>query len=93
MFWYYVSFVTKGPGGSWSSKGGGDFMGAVVVEATTRARVADVTAFDLGVDSRGDAADRHEHRAFPKDKLPAEEFRNKLLTRSQVETLWPGVKG
>ena len=27
---------------------------------------------------------------IPDDKLPPEEFRNKLLTRDQVEALWPG---
>jgi hypothetical protein len=29
---------------------------------------------------------------LPKDKLPAEEYRYNLLTREQIETMWPKAK-
>ncbi len=30
---------------------------------------------------------------IPGDKLPPEQYRNRLLTREEVEAIWPEVKG
>ena len=90
LFWFYVSFVSKGPDGTWSGSGGGDFMGAAVVQATHRAKVVDRLFEPPKLIPEG--AKIGTSIEIPKDKLPAEQFRNRLLTRTEVETLWPGVK-
>jgi hypothetical protein len=71
--WFYISFVDKG----------GAFMAAAVVQGENRVEAVFSTkgipeGARLGTDI-----------VIPGDKLPAEQFRNRLLTRPEVETLWP----
>ena len=89
LVWVYCTFVTKGPGGSWSSPGGGEFMGAAVVEAPSRFKVVDVV-FDRELIPKGTKVGMSID--VPADKLPSEQFRNRLLSRQEVEEMWPGVK-
>ena len=79
LFWYYISFANEASGA---------FLGAVVVEGPNDVKAALHEAFPL-MPKGGKLTTRIE---IPKDKLPAEQFRNRLLTRAEVETLWPGVK-
>lgn len=89
LLWFYVALVTKGPEGNWSSPGGGEFMGAVVIEATSSIKAVDAL-FDSELLPKG--AKTGTILEIPADKLPPPEFRNTLLSRAQVETLWPGVR-
>lgn len=89
LVWVYVTFVSKGPDNSWSGSGGGDFMGAVLVEAPNRVGVVDVL-FNRHLIPEG--AKVGTTIDVPADKVPAEKFRDRLLTRDEVMELWPGVK-
>jgi hypothetical protein len=90
LFWFYVSFVSKPPDGKIWSTGGGAFMGATVVQAKHHGYVIGIV---LDRKLKPENSKVGETIEIPADKLPAEEHRYKLLTREQVETLWPGVRG
>ena len=74
--WHYVSWRTKD----------GQFLAAVVIEAENRiaaARLAD----DL-CDMSYEEVELGNWDEVPEKNLPTEEYRNRKLTREEVEKLW-----
>ena len=80
LFWFYVSFVGEDDGG---------FMGAALVEAPGWNKSFSVAGKRMLMPA---GAKFGHYVEIPKDKLPAAEYRNRILSRGEIEALWPGVR-
>ena len=78
--WFYISFV---------SKPHGVFQGAAVVEGENWGKAIDAV-FSLKLIPKD--AKCELTLEIPADKWPADEYRGRLLTRAEVEAIWPQVK-
>ena len=81
LHWFYLTFVLKSDG---------VFQVGVFVEAENFNKAVDVI-FDKHLIKHGD-----EKIGFyiqvPNEKVPSVEYRNRRLTRSDIETVWPWTK-
>jgi hypothetical protein len=74
--WYYVAYRNKADG---------EFCGAAVVQATN---YTSATQTALKLIGTWETTSLAEYVEVPKDKLPAAEYRNRKLTKEEVEKLW-----
>jgi hypothetical protein len=79
--WFFVPFIKTETG---------KFQTAVIaggkswIEAATAA---------LHVRVKDDEEIGRNHFQIPADRVPAEQYRNRILTREEIETIWPESKG
>jgi hypothetical protein len=86
-FWWYVAFETDK---NVAQKGGPIvFMGAAIVEAPT---LYDTVreAYSKGIAPEKSSI-RNQPVQIPEDKLPSAEHRNRLLTKEEVQQMWPDL--
>jgi hypothetical protein len=85
-FWWYIAFETDK---NVAKKGGPIlFMGAAIVEAPTMFDA--ISEAFRGIAPR-DSSTRNQPVQIPDDKLPAAEYRNRLLTKEEVQQIFPEV--
>jgi hypothetical protein len=75
--WYYVSSVDRESG---------RFAGAFIIEAESWVKAT------LKVYGIAEGAIVKFSTEIPADRLPEESYRNRRLTREEVEEIWPGTK-
>jgi hypothetical protein len=80
--WFYVSLVFKDSG---------KFQGAVIVESENPIQAIGA-AYTACFAELMEPFLARTSLEIPDEKLPGEEYRNRLLTREEVEEIWPGVK-
>ena len=81
--WWFVTYVKKDSGA---------FFGACVLEGKSRFGAAN-EAFRTKVSPESNGAATFDDVVeVPDDKLPAEGYRNRLLTLDEVRSFWPWVK-
>lgn len=87
--WYYIAFQTDRDKARKTGKI--SFLGAAVLQS--------ISEYDVVRDAHmrkiapEDSETRDRPLEIPADKLPAEEYRNRLLSREEIEKLWPEVPG
>jgi hypothetical protein len=87
-FWWYIAFETEK---NVAKKGGPIvFMGAAIIEAPTKYDTVS-EAYRRGIAPEKSSI-RNQPLQIPEDKLPPEEYRNRLLTLEEVQTMWPETK-
>lgn len=85
-FWWYIAFETER---NVAKKGGPIFfMGAAIVEAPT---LFDAISEAYRGIAPKDSSTRNRPVQIPDDKLPPAEYRNRLLTKEEVQQIWPEV--
>ena len=77
MRWFYISFVNRS----------GAFMGAALVQGGNRVEAV----FDSVSLQLPEGAKMGTDIEIPADKVPAKEFCNRMLSRAEIQALWPGV--
>ena len=84
-FWWYIAFETDRD----IAKKGGPiaFMGATILEAPTMFEAVR-EAYKRQIVPQ-DSETRREPVQIPDDKVPAAEYRNRLLTKEEVQQIWP----
>ena len=80
--WFYVSLVFKDSG---------RFQGAVIVESEDPIQ-AIAAAYAVCFHDLMDPFIAKRAIEIPAEKLPGEEYRNRLLAREEIEEIWPGIK-
>ena len=86
-FWWYLAFETEKK----VAKKGGPivFMGAAIVEAPTYFdAVSEVYRRRIAPE---ESSTRNMPVQIPEGKLPLAEYRNRLLTKEEVQQIWPEV--
>jgi hypothetical protein len=78
--WFYISFINKPEG---------KFQGAALVEAEHWGKAIDAV-FELKLKPKDAKCELTIE--IPGDKVPPEEYRNRLLSREEIEAIWPQVK-
>jgi hypothetical protein len=86
-FWWYLAFETDRD----VAKKGGPvvFMGAAILEAPTLFE-AIREAYKRRITPQ-DSETRNQPVRIPEGKLPGPQYRNRLLTKDEVEQIWPEV--
>ena len=87
-FWWYIAFETDRD----VAKKGGPivFTGAAILEAPTMFE-AIREAYKRQIAPQ-DSETRNQPVQVPESKLPVAEYRNRLLTLEEVQTMWPETK-
>lgn len=86
-FWWYIAFETDRD----VAKTGGPivFTGAAILEAPTMFE-AIREAYKRQIAPQ-DSETRNQPVQIPEDELPPLEYRNRLLTKADVQQIWPEV--
>jgi hypothetical protein len=80
-FWFLVPFIKTETG---------KFQAAVIVEGKNW---GDAVKAALHMRLEDDENIGRNYFQLPADRVPAEQYRNRILTREEVETIWPESKG
>jgi hypothetical protein len=84
LHWYLVAYLDKETG---------QFLAAVIVQGRSWDQ-----AVKVAIDIRCEKAEKMGKiveipAEIPADRLPAEQYRNRILTRSEIDTIWPTANG
>ena len=82
LAWFFITYVKKN---------GGAFTGPCLVEAENRIEAANIV-FQTSISPESARASFEDSVEVPEAKLPAEQYRNRLLTLDEVREFWPWVK-
>jgi hypothetical protein len=77
LHWYYVPFEEDGA-----------FTGALILEATDE--IAAVMA-TIGIEDHHGSVRVKDRIEIPPDRVPAESYRNRWLSKAEVCTIWPDI--
>lgn len=81
LYWYYLAF---------ESVGNGEFSHAIIIEGDSQGNAIDaIQALGLVSTILITGTKIRSATKIPAEQLPVTEYRNRKLTRAEVERLWP----